>query len=186
MARVYDGIDDRLGQWIAEQPMFFVATAPLPPDGHINISPKGIERLHIVDERTVCYLDRTGSGVETIAHLRENGRIVIMCCSFEGPPRIVRLHGNGDLVEPNDPRFEELARSMSDPPPLGTRAVILVHVTRVADSCGYGVPVMHYADDRENLDHWAATKGPDGIAIYQRERNAFSIDGLDGLSTVNR
>jgi hypothetical protein len=186
MARVYDGIDDRLAEWLAEQPVFFVATAPLSPDGHINISPKGVQRLHVVDERTVCYLDRTGSGVETIAHLRENGRIVIMCCSFEGPPRIVRLHGKGCVVEPNDARFDELAGSMSDPPPLGTRAVIVVHVTRVADSCGYGVPVMHYARDRENLDHSALRKGRDGIAASQRDHNALSIDSLDGLSTVDR
>jgi hypothetical protein len=186
MARVYDGIDDRLAEWLTEQPVFFVATAPLSPDGHINISPKGVQRLHVVDARTVWYLDRTGSGVETIAHLRENGRIVIMCCSFEGPPRIVRLHGKGCVVEPNDARFDELAGSMSDPPPLGTRAVILVHVTRVADSCGYGVPVMHYVRDRENLDHSALRKGRDGIAASQREHNAFSIDGLGGLSTVDR
>src|SRR6059058_3779379 len=105
MGRVYDGIDERLAAWIARQPLFFVATAPLAGDGHVNVSPKGpIGSLRVLDDHTVAYLDVTGSGAETIAHLRENGRIVVMLCAFEGPPKILRLHGRGEAVQAGDPR----------------------------------------------------------------------------------
>ena len=109
MGKLYDGIDAALATWIAAQPMWFVATAPLAADGHVNVSPKGpIGALHVIDEHTVAYLDVVGSGAETIAHLRENGRIVVMLCAFEGPPKILRLHGRGEFVLADDPRFEEL------------------------------------------------------------------------------
>lgn len=187
MAKSYDGIDARLKEFIERQPVFFVATAPSGPDGHVNCSPKGNrDDLAVLGEREVAYRDLTGSGIETIAHLRENGRIVIMLCSFSGPPRIVRLHGRGEVVTPGHPRFEELSAHFA--PHLGTRAVIRVDVERVSDSCGYGVPLMAFEDHRDNMDHWSRTKGPEGIEAYRAEKNAHSIDGLRGLAgaTVGR
>ncbi|MHB8342226.1 MAG: pyridoxamine 5'-phosphate oxidase family protein [Mycobacteriales bacterium] len=186
MGKTYDGIDDRLADWLRQQAVFFVATAPLSPGGHPNISPKGLAgSFAVLDRSTVGYLDFTGSGVETIAHLRENGRIVVMCCAFEGPPRIVRLHGRGEVVLPDDSRFPDLvghfpaAVSVGE---VGVRAIILVAVERAADSCGYGVPLLHYEGERALLGQWVDHKGPDGIAAYQATHNATSIDGLPGLS----
>src|SRR3954449_11072374 len=146
MARTYDEIDDRLRAWIARQPMFFVGSAPLAGDGHVNVSPKGPGgTLRVLGPDRVAYLDLTGSGAETISHLRENGRIVVMLCAFEGPPRIVRLHGRGEAVHSGDPRFGDLAgRCGFEEPPLGYRSIVVVDVTRIADSCGYGVPLMSY------------------------------------------
>src|SRR5215208_1361588 len=143
MGRIYDRIDDHQRAWIARQPLFFVGTAPLGADGHVNLSPKGpIGTLRVLDDHTVAYLDVVGSGAETIAHLRENGRIVVMLCAFEGPPRILRLHGRGEVVLPDDPRFEDLlARCAFDSPSIdeARRSIVVVHVSRIADSCGYGV-----------------------------------------------
>jgi hypothetical protein len=189
MGREYDAIDERWRDWIARQPMFFVGTAPLIADGHVNVSPKGPGgTLRVLDERTVAYLDVIGSGAETIAHLRENGRIVVMWCAFEGPPKILRLHGRGEVVTPDDPRFDELlARCAFDElgPPEARRAVILVHVARIADSCGYGVPLMSYEGDRPHHDAWAQKKlrvgGDDALVDYQREKNAASLDGLPAV-----
>src|SRR3954451_16443710 len=147
MGRTYQRIDEQLQGWIARQSVFFVGTAPAGPEGHINVSPKGpIGSLRVLDEHTVAYLDIVGSGAETIAHLRENGRIVIMFCAFEGPPRIVRLHGRGEVVLPGDEAFaRHLAAGFHEPAaPEARRALILVHVSRVADSCGYGVPLLAY------------------------------------------
>src|SRR6202007_1845912 len=160
MGSIFDGVDDRLADWIARQPLFFVASAPLGADGHINASPKGpIGSLRVLDPKTVAYLDLTGSGGETIAHLRENGRIVIMLCAFEGPPRIVRLHGRGEVIFPEDARFDALLerctfaeRNVDQ----ARRAVVRVEVNRVADSCGYGVPLMRYEGERPHMDAWAA------------------------------
>lgn len=181
MARESDRIDDRLAAWLRAQPVFFVATAPRADDGHLNLSPKGLAgTFSVVDRRTVAYLDLTGSGIETVAHLRENGRIVLMFCAFEGSPRIVRLHGRGEAVLPGDSRFDELVERFDDH--RGVRSVVLVHVGRVADSCGYGVPVMRYEADRSKLGEWAARRGPEGLAEYRRSRNAESIDGLPGLA----
>lgn len=180
MGRQYDAIDDRLAEFITSQPVFFVATAPLGADGHVNLSPKGLEgTFAVVDDRTVAYLDLTGSGVETIAHLRENGRIVVMFCAFDGPPRIVRLYGTGSVTPADDPAFAERAAPFKDLP--GARSVITVTVDRIADSCGYAVPRMRYEADRDQLITWAERKGPDGIAAYHADRNATSIDGLPGL-----
>jgi len=185
VGRLYQDIDDELAAWLVAQPVFFVATAPLGADGHINVSPKGVDRLHVLDSKTVAYVDRTGSGVETIAHLRENGRIVLMCCAFEGRPRIVRLHGQGEVIERDDPSFRRVAAAFGRPTPMGTRALILVRVHRIADSCGYGVPLMQYLGDRETMNRWAEAKGVDGIARYQAENNVTSVDGLVGLSGAN-
>src|SRR5918911_3395392 len=142
MGKVFDAIDEKLAAWIGRQPMFFVGTAPLAGEGHVNVSPKGpIGSLSVLDDHTVAYLDVTGSGAETIAHLRENGRIVVMLCAFDGPPRILRLHGRGEVVLADDPRFAELLERGAFAQPsvaASRRAVIVVHVERVADSCGYG------------------------------------------------
>src|SRR6478735_10674796 len=149
MANVFEGITDQIRAWVPKQSMYFVATAPLAGDGHVNLSPKGpIESLAVVDDHTVAYLDFRGSGAETAAHLRENGRIVVMLCAFEGPPRILRLHGRGEVIPADDPRFEELfgRAGFEDPHPVteAQRAIIRVEVDRIADSCGYGVPLMGY------------------------------------------
>jgi hypothetical protein len=148
------------------------------------LSPKGIrDTLRVIDAHTVAYLDFVGSGVETIAHLRENGRIAVMFCSFAGPPNIARLHGRGEAVEPGDPRFTGLAQRFPELP--GVRAVILVQVDRASDSCGYGVPLFEYQGERTALGTWAEKKGRDGLVEYQRSKNAESIDGLPGLRWVN-
>jgi hypothetical protein len=180
MGRTYDEIDDRMAGWLSEQPVFFVATAPLAGDGHVNLSPKGLDgTLSILGPRQVAYLDLVGSGVETIAHLRENGRMVMMFCAFTGPPRIVRLHGRGEAVLPDDSRFAELAPRF--PEMMSTRSIIVLNVERIADSCGYGVPRMTYEAERDQLHKWAAGKGPDGLVEYKATVNATSIDGLTGL-----
>lgn len=189
MAKVFDGIDDTLAQWIGRQALFFVASAPLDPRGHVNVSPKGpIGTLRVLDANTVAYLDLVGSGAETIAHVRENGRIVIMLCAFQGPPRIVRLHGRGEIVLGADPRFDALlARCGFEEPRVAQsrRAAVLVDVTRVADSCGYGVPLMSFEGLRPHLDASAEKKvrvsGPQALLHYQREKNARSIDGLPAV-----
>jgi hypothetical protein len=189
MANVYDRIDARLRTWIGKQALFFVGTAPLHGDGHVNVSPKGpIGSLRVLDEHTVAYLDVIGSGAETIAHLRENGRIVIMLCAFDGPPRILRLHGRGEAVAPGDPRFDELlGRCAFEEPaiPESRRAIVLVEVRRVADSCGYGVPLMRFEGLRPHAPAWAAKKvrvgGTEALDAYQREKNARSLDGLPAV-----
>ena len=181
MAKTFEGIDDKLGRFLAEQPVFFVATAPTEADGHMNLSPKGVSgTFRILDPSTVAYLDITGSGIETVAHLRDNGRIVIMFCAFSGPPRIVRLHGRGRAVLPGDGDFEDLAARF--PPVPGTRSIITVALERVSDSCGFGVPRMTYAGDRPNMAEWADRKGEDGLVEYRAKMNATSIDGLPGLA----
>jgi hypothetical protein len=189
VGRTYNGIDERQRDWIAKQALFFVGTAPLDGDGHVNVSPKGpIGTLRVLDDHTVAYLDVVGSGAETIAHLRENGRIVIMLCAFDGPPRILRLHGRGEHVLAGDPRFEALlGRCAFEEPdvPESRRAVVIVHVTRVSDSCGYGVPLMSYEGQRPHQAAWSAKRlrahGPDGLRDYQREKNSESLDGLPAV-----
>ena len=184
MGRTYDGIDPRLTAWLLRQPMFFVATAPLAADGHVNLSPKGLAgTFAVLDEHRVAYVDLTGSGIETIAHLRENGRIVFMFCAFAGPPRIVRLHGRGQVHLPGTDGFDGLASLFPSLP--GVRAVIEVEVTRVADSCGYAVPEMDYVRDRTRLTYsLGARESEDTLAKYQRDKNAASLDGLPGLPGV--
>jgi Pyridoxamine 5'-phosphate oxidase len=189
MGRVYERIDDHQRTWIARQSMFFVGTAPSGADGHVNVSPKGpIGTLKVIDDHTVAYLDIVGSGAETIAHLRENGRICVMFCSFEGPPRILRLHGHGTYVRPDDEGFGELlALGFAEPEAAESiRAIIRVDVTRIADSCGYGVPLMAYEGERPHMDLSTAKRlrveGPGAMRRYERRHNRESIDGLPALS----
>ncbi len=179
MSKLFETIDSGLARFVEAQKMFFVASAPLDPNGHINLSPKGLDTFRILGPKTVAYLDFTGSGVETIAHLRENGRVVVMFCAFDGPPKILRLHGRGKAIEPGDPSFGEMRSRFPDYP--GVRAVIVVEVERIADSCGYAVPVYRYEGERDQLVRWAENKGPEGVTDYQSKNNLRSIDGLPGL-----
>ena len=168
--------------------MFFVGTAPAATDGHVNVSPKGpIGSLRVLDDHTVAYLDIVGSGAETIAHIRENGRIVVMFCAFQGPPRILRLHGRGEVVLPGEPRVRRAARKPASRSPRrprrGARSSV-VHVQRVADSCGYGVPLLAYEGERPHSDLSTAKRlrveGPDAMRNYEAKHNRASIDGLPG------
>jgi predicted pyridoxine 5'-phosphate oxidase superfamily flavin-nucleotide-binding protein len=182
MGMLFDRIDDRLAAWIMRQPMFFVGTAPSDGEGRVNLSPKGpIGSLRLLDEHTLAYLDLIGSGAETIAHLRQNGRIVVMLCAFEGPPRILRLHGCGEVLDGNAVEFPDAGEL-----PAQRRAVIRVEVTRVADSCGFGVPLMSYQGERSNSRRWAEGKlakgGQDALQEYMAQHNAESIDGLPAVT----
>lgn len=179
MGKRYESISTELASWIRQQHVFFVATAPLSRDGHVNTSPKGLDCFRVLAPDHVAYLDVTGSGAETIAHLRENGRIVLMFCAFSGPPKIVRLHGQGSVITRSSADWDEW---MSRFPAQGApRSVISVAVTRVSDSCGYGVPTMDFKADRDVFDRWVATKGAHTLPAYRREKNASSIDGLPSL-----
>lgn len=179
MGKLYEQITPELANWLGRQRVFFVATAPLAGDGLVNCSPKGMDTFRVVGPREVAYLDLTGSGVETVAHLRENGRVVLMFCAFDGPPKIVRLHGTGEVVTPDAPAFAELRAHFPDHP--GARAVVRARLTRISDSCGYAVPRYEYAGDRDTLARWADWKTDDELARYRREKNARSLDGLPGL-----
>jgi hypothetical protein len=190
MAKIFDALDDQQRDWIAEQRLFFVGSAPLDRDGHVNVSPKGpIGTLRVLDDHTVAYLDMVGSGAETAAHVRENGRVVVMLCAFEGPPRILRLHGRGEIVPADDPRFAELLdrAGFEYPHPVeeARRAIVVVDVVRIADSCGYGVPLMSYEGERPHMQAWAEKKmrvgGGEAIEAYVAEKNSVSIDGLPAL-----
>jgi len=182
MGKIYDLIDEKLAHWLSSQKVFFVATAPLSGDGHINCSPKDGASFRILDERTVVYLDLTGSGVETIAHLKENGRIILMFCAMDGPPKIVRLHGRGESIEPGHNDFESLRKTFPDT--LGLRSFIRVQLTRISDSCGFGVPVYEFRGERSQLKEWAERKGEASLVNYRQEKNSRSIDGLPGVLTT--
>jgi hypothetical protein len=179
MGKVYDGIDDRLAEFIGRQQVFFVATAPSDPRALLNLSPKGLDTLRILGPRSVAYLDLTGSGIETVAHLRDDGRIALMFCAFEGRPLIVRLHGRARVVEPGDPEWEGLVDRFPGYP--GARSVVVVDVGRVSDSCGYGVPLYEYKGERSQLLDWADHKGAEGLDEYRAAKNRVSLDGLAGL-----
>src|SRR5688500_6900300 len=179
MAEAHDGLSAKLRRRIDEQHLFFVATAPLGLEGHVNLSPKGMDTFRVIDDHAVAYLDLTGSGAETIAHLRQNGRITIMFCAFDGKPEIIRLYGRGRVLIPGDGDFEDLRPSFPDLP--GVRSIIAVDVERVSSSCGYAVPLYEYMGDRSRLSEWAEARGPDGSAAYQASKNAESIDGLPAL-----
>ncbi|RKS08806.1 pyridoxamine 5'-phosphate oxidase [Nocardiopsis sp. Huas11] len=182
MAKIFDTITDRMARFLLAQPVFFVGTAPLDGDGHVNVSPKGMSgTFAVLGERSAAYLDYTGSGAETIAHLRENGRIVLMFCAFDGPPNIVRLHGRGRVVLPSDAGFDELRAHFPKERTTGQRSVIVVDVERISDSCGFSVPLMDLRGDRDLLDRHHERQGPDSFARYWHERNAASIDGLPAL-----
>lgn len=176
MSKQHECIEPELAVWIAQQKIFFVATAPLAADGHVNVSPKGGEAFRVLGPMEAAYQDYTGSGAETAAHLRENGRIVVMFCAFDGPPKIVRLHGRGTLVMPADPKFAELAALF--PPNPGTRACVHVAVNRVSDSCGFSVPLFDFQARRDTLDRWATAQGPEKLDAYRAAKNVRSIDGL--------
>ncbi len=175
--KVLPEIDAALGEWITAQPLFFNASAPLAGDGHINLSPRGLDSFRVLGPRRVAYLDLTGSGNETAAHLRENGRVTIMFCAFEGEPRILRLFGRGRVVLPGDDDWTELLGHFNADLP-GIRQIVDIEVERIQSSCGYGVPLMAFQGERERLLEWAEKKGEEGIADYQRRNNAVSIDGL--------
>jgi hypothetical protein len=178
MGLILDQLDDRLTAWIAEQHLFFVATAPT-DGGHVNLSPKGHDTLRIIDPQTVAYLDLTGSGAETIAHTRQNGRITVMFCAFQGPPLILRLFGTGTAHRVGTEEFETLAPRFDVLP--GARSIVSVAVDRVQTSCGYSIPTMAYESERPTLLEWAERRGDDGLAEYWADRNAQSIDGLPAL-----
>jgi hypothetical protein len=187
MGKIYECIDARLAGWIEAQPVFFVATAPLAADGLVNLSPRGLRgTFRVLDEHTFSYADLTGSGIETVAHLRENGRICVMLCAFDGPPKIVRLHGAGSVVRRGEPGFDAALHPFTAALAVGTRepaarAVVRVDVHRISDSCGFAVPLMDLRAERALLDSWSDNKGPDGVARYHVERNAVSLDGLPGM-----
>jgi hypothetical protein len=183
MAKVHDAIDGRLREFIEAQPVFFVATAPSGSEGHLNLSPKGMTgTFAVVDPLRFAYLDYFGSGAETLAHLRDNGRIVVMFCAFTGPPNIVRLHGTAAPVRPDDPRFPALLAAFPEPRTHGLRSIIDMAVTRVSDSCGFSVPLMDYAGDRDLLVQWAARKSEADLDDYAIAKNMHSIDGLPALA----
>jgi pyridoxamine 5'-phosphate oxidase-like protein len=177
--KVYERIDGRLRAFIEAQPMFFVASAPNGPGGHVNMSPKGMAGTFVVlGEHRVAYLDYHGSGAETIAHLSENGRITLMFCAFQGPPNIVRLHGHGRAVPVTEPEHAELRGLFPAPPDTrGVRAVIDVEVRRVSDSCGFAVPLMSYEGDRDLLIRAHERRTDEDLAEYRRRKNGVSIDG---------
>ncbi len=180
MGKIFDeGVVGRVRDFIESQRVFFVATAPLDASGHVNVSPKGLDSFRVIGPRDVAYLDYVGSGAETIAHVRENGRITVMFCAFDGPPKIVRLHGRARVVEPGERGFATLRRRFPAEPE--ARCVVRVSVERVSDSCGYGVPLYSSPEDRSQLARWTEQKGEEGLRAYQREHNARSIDGLPAL-----
>jgi hypothetical protein len=185
MGKFHDSIQPAHQEFIRQQHMFFVATAPLSADGRINLSPKGLDTFRVLSPNRVAYLDLISSGNETSAHTRENGRITIMFCSFEGRPNILRLYGKGFAVLPGSETWDEYAAHFTVFP--STRQIIVAEVDLVQTSCGYGVPLYDYAGERELHFVWAEKKGPDGLAEYAREKNMVSLDGLPtdlGLSNL--
>lgn len=184
MSKVYETIDAGLEAFMGRQRLFFVGTAPTALDGRLNISPKGLDTFRVLGPRTVAYLDLTGSGIETAAHVRENGRLTILFCAFEGRPLILRLYGRGRVVEPGDPEWSALLDRFTSYP--GARSVVVMDVERIADSCGFAVPLYEYKGDRSQLVEFAANKGPEGLERYKARKNRTSVDGLKGLRTVRQ
>jgi len=192
VGQLYPELDDRLSAFITSQPMFFVATAPCLDEsgegGHVNVSPKGYrDTFAVLDPLTVAYLDLTGSGAETIAHLRQNGRITLMFCSFATAPKIVRIYGRGRAVLPADAGWPGLAAHFPAAATVGTdrgnqRAIIVLTADRISDSCGYAVPIMDLAQERDLLTRWSERRSADDLAAYRLKHNATSIDGLPALS----
>lgn len=176
MANFYDHIPEAQQAFINKQHMFFVATAPMNEEGHVNLSPKGQDTFRIVDQNTVAYLDLTGSGNETSAHILENGRLTFMFCAFEGPPNILRLYGQGRVVLPTSDEWSQLSRMYEEIP--GTRQIIVCDVHKVQTSCGYAVPKYEYVDDRDQLRRYAVNKGEEGMAQYRHDKNLCSMDGM--------
>jgi len=179
MGKIFEQLDDALCEFLQSHAVFFAASAPSGDAGHINVSPKGLDSFRILGPTEVAYLDLLGSGIETVAHVRENGRIVLMFCAFSGPPRILRLWGRARVVEPEDPEYAGLQESFDSPVP--ARSIIVLKITRIQESCGYGVPVLEYTGDRQQLEKWGRQKSAGEIEAYKTENNARSIDGLPGL-----
>jgi hypothetical protein len=182
MGKVYQQLEEALVGFIGRQHVFFVGTAPDAPDGHLNISPKGLDTFRILGPRSVAYLDLTGSGIETVAHLRQNGRITILFCAFEGRPLILRFFGRGRVIEPGDPEWDGLIARFPEYP--GARSVVVVALERIADSCGFVVPLYEYRGERSRLIDYARNKGPEGMERYKAQRNRASIDGITGLRSA--
>jgi hypothetical protein len=181
MSKTLEAMTPELQAWIAVQHLFFVATAPLARDGHINCSPKGLDTFRILDPQTVAYLDVTGSGAETIAHVRENGRILFMFCAFAGAPRIIRLHGAGDIVLPGSADWDAIYPSFTAHP--SARSIVRATITRISESCGFGVPLFEFKEPRSSLTRWAESKGAEGVHTYQQQKNRRSIDNLPALDS---
>jgi hypothetical protein len=181
MGNIFQTIDEKICRWIDKQHMFFVATAPLGSEGHVNLSPKGHDTLRVLDGNTMAFLDYGGSGVETIAHLRENSRITIMMCAFEGPTKIYRFQGKGEVVTPLDEGFEQLSALFGEKE-MGVRAIIRIHVTRISDSCGFGVPLYQYQQQRRVSPDYVKKHGVEAIREYIWDNNEVSIDGLPGVT----
>lgn len=179
MGKAYQEIDARIRRWVEWQKVFFVATAPNAGDGLVNCSPKGMDALRVLDEHTLAYGDVGGSGIETVAHIRENGRIVVMLCAFDGPPKIFRFYGQGRVLEPGDEGFAALAEHFAHLP--SVRNVVVVDVDLIRDSCGYGVPFYDYRGERDSLTNWVQSKSEQELDDYRRAKNAQSLDGLPGL-----
>jgi len=183
MSKVYERLDERLIAFIRAQKLFFVATAPLAGEGRVNLSPKGYDSLVIIDPLTVAYADLGGSGIETHAHVKENGRITLMFCAFEGAAKILRLYGSAEAIAFNEPGFE---KAMQHFPTFDrARGVITVHIERIADSCGWGVPFFEFRSERDQLKRWIADRPEGEWAARRLESNAVSIDGLAGLSDAS-
>ncbi len=181
MGKVYSQIDERIADFIGKQKMFFVATAPTSAEGHVNVSPKGYDSFAILGPNEVAYADLGGSGIETVAHIRENGRLTIMFCAFEGPANILRLYGEGSVIQYDDPGFSE---AMAPFPDFDTaRNVIRMRVTRISDSCGWGVPFYEFKGERDQLTRYIANKTPDENWAKFKTGNAESIDGLPGIKS---
>ncbi|GMR02941.1 MAG: pyridoxamine 5'-phosphate oxidase family protein [Acidimicrobiia bacterium] len=178
VGRVLDHIDDATAEWISRQHMFFVGTAP-ESGGRVNLSPKGLDSFRVLSSTLVAYVDFTGSGAETIAHIRDNGRVTFMFCAFTGPPRIVRLYGTGTIHLPGSASSNDLLTLF--PRRRGVRSIITADLDRVQDSCGYAVPLMDFVEDRIRLDTWIEERTDEAIAAYWEDKNRVSIDGLPAL-----
>ncbi len=176
MATVLPEITDRIRAFISRQSVFFVASAPLAADGHVNLSPKGLDTFRVLGPDRVAYLDLTGSGNETAAHLGENGRLTLMFCAFQGRPKILRLFGRGRSVLPDSKEWPDLMQAFDEIP--GIRQIVVADIHRVQTSCGFGVPLMGAAEPRDKLIEWAERKGEDGLIEYRRTKNTTSIDGI--------
>ena len=177
MSKTYPALTSELKTWIAQQPLFFLASAPLQADGHINLSPRGLDSLRIINDQELVILDFTGSGNETAAHLHENARLTVMLCAFSGDPKILRLYGHGEVIRPGQPAWPA-HRALFEPVLAGVRQLFVLKLDRIQTSCGFGVPLMDFVAQRDMLLEWARKKGPDGITTYQLNKNARSIDGL--------
>jgi Pyridoxamine 5'-phosphate oxidase len=177
MGKQFPSLDASHRDFIGRQRIFFAASAA--PSARVNVSPRGTDAFAVIDERTVAYLDRTGSGAETAAHLKADGRLTIMFCAFDGPPNIMRLYGRGEVLRRGSPTYAELLKCAFDgAEPLGARQIVKLHVDLVQTSCGYGVPLFDYRGERPSLDNWARSKGEEGLEAYRRAENLVSIDGL--------